>query len=148
MRSSYAKRLANAALPYVLFYLLLCSIGGWDLPLGWLLPLPVLVIALFRVFPRSRYELRELEKRDGKVLLRYADYDTERSVIVPASQLKVDMKRDPSTIYRRYILDIEGPNTQIHQYERGKWNEAMMKEVLRELSPSPPANADVLGSDL
>ena len=128
MSSSYASRLGKSALPYVVFYLLLCSVGGWDLPLGWLLPLPVLLIALFRVFPRSRYELREVSKRDGQVMLRYADYDVERSVLIPAPVLKVSMKRDQSTIYRRYVLCFEGPNLRVLQYERGIWSEQRMKE--------------------
>lgn len=104
--------------------------------MSWLIPLPMIVIARFRVIPRSCCEIREVSKGDGQVSYRYADYTQERTLLVPIQDLTVSMKRDPSTIYRRYVLEIAGPDIHVRQYEGGKWSEQKMQDVHDSLSTS------------
>lgn len=137
MGSSYLSRLSRAALPYVIFYLLLGGIGKWE-PIGWLLPLPILLISLFKVFPRSRFDLREIKSEDATVRIRYAEFNTEKTKTVPMSALHAQLKGDPATIYRRYVLELKGPDFKVRQYERGYWTEQRMKEVYVALK-SPAA---------
>lgn len=133
-QDGYPSRLLRSALPYVLFYIILACMGV-QLQYGWLIPLPVLIIGLFKVMPGSRYALRSIELQGEQVHVRYADYNVEHSSIVPLSQIKVTLKRDPSTIHKHFVLDIEGPGVHVRQYERGPWNRQKMERVLIDMAP-------------
>jgi hypothetical protein len=56
---------------------------------------------------------------------------------VPRSTLQIKLLQDPSTIYRRYVLDIKGPDIRVRQYERGQWDKQRMKDLLSTLQHSP-----------
>lgn len=147
MGSSYLSRLSRFALPYVIFYFLLAGIGKWQ-PIGWLLSLPILLISLFKVFPRSRFELREIRSEKDKVRIRYSEFNAEKTKIIPMSTLHARLVGDPATIYRRYVLELKGPDFKVRQYEQGYWTEQRMKEVYAALKSQHPITVPSTGASL
>ena len=118
--------------PYVIFYVLLCGVGGWTFPVAWVIPLIIVIIPLIRSLKGLAFEIREISIHQSDVLIRYTKYDSECSYRASSSDLSVKMKRD-STLYRRYLIEFKGPNLSVRQYEWGAWKKNQMISVLLEL---------------